>query len=84
MKAEWSAGEELGILVLGFLALVIAWVVLLFLRDIFLSLMHALAKRFLHPLEGLLLRWLQDRATARAFGTTVDVVRIRRKADTGE
>ncbi len=38
---------------------------------------------FLYPIEGRLLRWLQDRATARAFGTSIDVVRIRRKADTG-
>lgn len=44
----------------------------------------AFARRFIHPVEGRLLRWLQDRATARAFGSSIDVVRIRRKADTGE
>lgn len=42
---------------------------------------RGLARRFVHPVEGWLLQKLQDRATARAFGTSVDVVKIRRRAD---
>lgn len=43
----------------------------------------SIAKRIVYPVESSLLRWLQDRATARAFGTSIEVVRVRRKADTG-
>lgn len=42
-----------------------------------------IARSILYPIEGRLLRWLQDRATARLFGTSIEAVRIRRRADTG-
>jgi hypothetical protein len=45
---------------------------------------RSLAPRFLYPIELRLLQWLQDRATARMFNTTVDIVRFRRKAETPE
>lgn len=51
---------------------------------VFAMIGRGLCHAFIYPIEARLLRVLQDRATARAFGTTVDVVRIRRKADTGD
>jgi hypothetical protein len=37
--------------------------------------------RLLLPLEVRVLMWLQDRATARALGVDIDVLRFRRKVD---
>lgn len=37
--------------------------------------------RRLEPTEAKLLQWLQDRATARALGVDVGIIRARRKID---
>jgi hypothetical protein len=68
-------GGLIALFVLGFV-----WAILKFFGA---AIWSVFARTFIHPLEARLLRRLQDRATARAFGTTVEVVRIRRKADTG-
>lgn len=36
---------------------------------------------FLFPFEARLLQWLQDRASARALGVDVGIIRARRKID---
>lgn len=70
----------IGIALGGALVLGVVW---FFAKSVWLIAWNVLANAFVYPMEGRLLRWLQDRATARAFGTSVEVVRIRRKADTG-
>lgn len=83
MSAEWTVAENIsfGVKLLG--GMFLGWMALLLARDILRFVARAFARRFIYPLESRLLQRLQDRATARAFGTTVEVVRIRRKADTG-
>lgn len=77
-------GNDSGLMIIGFVvmgavALGLLWGIA---SVAWLVFGRSVAPRFLYPIESKLLQWLQDRATARAFGTSVDVVRVRRKADT--
>lgn len=80
-----SDGDSAGLLIIG--SVIIGAIALGFLWGLasvaWVIFGNSVAPRFLYPLEAKLLQWLQDRATARMYGTTIDVVRIRRKADTG-
>lgn len=40
-----------------------------------------LVERLLLPSERRAFQWLQDRATARALGIDIDVIRVRRKSE---
>lgn len=80
-----SEGDSMGMLIIGCVLLgAVGLGVLWGLASVaWMILGNSIAPRFLYPLETKLLQWLQDRSTARMYGTTIDVVRIRRKADTG-
>jgi hypothetical protein len=41
----------------------------------------SLIERMLLPLERRAFQWLQDRATARALGIDIDIIRVRRKSE---
>ena len=40
-----------------------------------------LIERLLLPIERRVFQWLQDRATARALGIDIDIIRVRRKSE---
>lgn len=57
----------------------LAVVVLWFAKDLVWMIGRVLARALL-PVERRILQWLQDRASARALGVDIEVLRVRRKS----
>lgn len=68
---------------IGLHALVIVWaaIVGLWLIKVIALSSARLIERMLLPVERATFQWLQDRATGRALGIDIDIIRVRRKSE---